>query len=186
MIFWILNDIPSSPLEPSSTMNQADVSVGIPAIVNCLILVPFSVFFHYAYSVGPYIISSDRHGGEPGHHPEVRYQGGFLGVRAFARMLDPRELLGAIGFMFRMKKRGGQKGLKNAANGYNTVTSSDGRDGAPGSEHQMSRRDHRRVDKYAARGNEHSRRYDGGGNGQAAPYYGWTNTQNGGHGNGQI
>lgn len=164
-------------------MNEADVSVGIPATVNCLILVPFSVFFHYAYDVGPYIIDGHSHSDPERGGSHQHYQGGFLGARAFIGMLDPREILGAIGFMFKMRGRGGRgqaNGNGSAANGYNTVTSTDGRDAGPA--HQMSRRDKRRVDKHI-RG-DHSRRSDER-NGQAAPYYGWTNPQNGGNGNGQ-
>lgn len=175
-------------------MNQADVSVGIPAMVNCLILVPFSVFFHYAYDVGPYMIdlkSVPEHG-DPAHY--LHYQGGVLGIRAFLAMLNPGEILGAIGFMFTMRsqrRRGLRRDNNNhhhrAANGatgggrgYDTVTSTDGRDA--GVAHEMSRRDQRRVDKHGP--GDRSRRYDHQ-RGQDAPY-GWTTTQNGGHGNGQY
>lgn len=163
-------------------MNQADVSVGIPAMVNCLILVPFSVFFHYAYDVGPYIIdhkSVPEHG-EPQY---LHYQGGFLGGRAFLGMLNPGEMLGAIGLMFKMV-RGRRRQSDLPGRGYDTATSTEGRDA--GRAHEMpssGRRDQRRMDSKHGVGG-HSRGYDQR-RGEDVPY-GWTTTpQNGGYGSGQ-
>lgn len=154
IIFWILDGVDPSPLTPNSRMNEADVTVGIPAIVNCLVMVPFSIFFHYAYDVGPYIIGHRQHhpaeGGHfsQGNYPQ-HYQGGFLGIRAFAGMMDPRELLGAIGFVFKMgppKRHGG--GGSVAVNGRHGERGHDG-----GYAHEMSRRGERRVDKHVPRTN---------------------------------
>lgn len=175
-------------------MNQADMTVGIPALVNCLVMVPFSIFFHYAYDVGPYII--DRHGRprssrSPSSRAEagaaaaaeaqyLRYQGGPLGVRAFTGMLNPSEFLGAIAFAFTMfrHRRGGAGAGKNGGSGSaaggaydDGDVSSGNRDGPPGGYeagydgHEMSRREQRRAEK-AGRGH-HGRRYEhrGGGGG---------------------
>lgn len=157
-------------------MSQADVTVGIPAIVNCLIMVPFSIFFHYAYDVGPYVIGrhSPEHGTAPGtsqYHPQ-HYQGGPLGIRAFAGMMNPGELLGAIGFVFKMGPRK-KSSVTPARRGYDTVDSREGRGGgghdAPAA-HEMSRREQRRLDK-------HGRGANGG-------YY--ANASNNGHTNGSY
>lgn len=156
-------------------MSETDAVAGIPAIVNCVIMVPFSVFFHYAYDVGPYII--DRHSGSERGEPQyLHYQGGFLGIRAFAGMLNPGEILGAIGFAFKMGgRRSSSSGTNGSGRGYDTVNSVEGRDA--GRAYQMSRRDQRRMDKHG-RGN-HSSRYDQR-RADNAPY-GWTNQQNGGY-----
>lgn len=166
-------------------MNQADVSVGIPAMVNCLILVPFSVFFHYAYDVGPYMLdTNDRSKSVPEHgepaapyQQEHYYQGGVLGIRAFLGMLNPGEILGAIALMFKILRCGGRRRRTTNATvgrGYDTVTSTEGRD-----RHELGRRDRRRMDKHGA--SDHSGRYDQRG-AESAPY-GWTTPQNG---NGQY
>lgn len=167
-------------------MSQADVTVGIPAIVNCLIMVPFSIFFHYAYDVGPYIIDGRHRRAEGGHFSQHNYpqdyQGGFLGIRAFTGMVNPRELLGAIGFVFKMgpPQKSGGGGGSAAVNGR--YGGGGGHDGEYA--HEMSRREQRRMDKHAARA-------DGGGggayytngNGNANGSYGYNGQQqqNGGY-----
>lgn len=168
-------------------MSQADVTVGIPAIVNCLIMVPFSIFFHYAYDVGPYIIGRRRHHPEHGatsqYYPQ-HYQGGFLGIRAFAGMMDPRELLGAIGFVFKMGPAKPKKGIVTPARrGYDTVGGG-GHDGAAegGYSHEMSRREQRKVDKLA-RGDGH---YANGNTNGPYGYGGHPQQANGGYQNGQY
>ncbi|ROV91206.1 hypothetical protein VMCG_09374 [Cytospora schulzeri] len=163
IIFWVLNDLKSSPLTPNSQMNQADMIVGIPAMVNCLIMVPFSIFFHYAYDVGPYII--DRHGGghlsssspsrvEAGEAQYLQYQGGFMGIRAFTGMLNPSEYFGAIA--------GNREGNYEAGGGY-------------GHEMSSSRREQRRVEKNNGR-RDHGGRYEHrGGHGDQQGYGGHDN-----------
>lgn len=160
---------------------------GIPAIVNCLIMVPFSIFFHYAYDVRPYIIN---HHSQPerGESRYLHYQGGPLGIRAFAWMLDPGEILGAIGFVFKMGKQGAPG--KSAAGqtsatgrGFGTMTSNESRDAGPA--YEMSGRDQRRLDKHGRVDN--SRRYEQRNAGTEPAYsgYGWTDQQTRGHGGGR-
>lgn len=55
-------------------------------------MVPFALFFPYAYSVSPYL-SVDS------YHP---YQGGFLGVNAWIGLFNPMEILRATAFAFGM------------------------------------------------------------------------------------
>ncbi|KUI59975.1 hypothetical protein VP1G_07199 [Cytospora mali] len=158
IIFWILNDLNPSPLTPNSKMNQADMTVGIPALVNCLIMVPFSIFFHYAYDVGPYIIDRNGHAraAEAGQDEAqyLRYQGGFLGIRAYTGMLNPSEFFGAIAFAFAAFRD--RKQDVNARAGYDDSVSYD--TGYGYGAHEMSRRDQRRMEKQARR--DHGRRYE--------------------------
>lgn len=168
-------------------MSEADVVTGIPAIVNCLIMVPFSVFFHYAYDVRPYII--DRHT-ESGRG-NVHYLGGPLGIRAFAGMFDPGEILGAIGFVFKMGKQGAPGKSAPATNvagsgrGFGTVTSNESRDAGPA--YEMGTRDHRRLDKHGHVDRSH--KYAGGQRtGETQPSYsgyGWTEQRTRGYGAGR-
>ncbi|KAL2832194.1 organic solute transporter Ostalpha-domain-containing protein [Aspergillus pseudoustus] len=53
IIFTILHS--TSALHPSATLSQADTEIGIPHLVICIQMVPFALFFPYAYSVVPYV-----------------------------------------------------------------------------------------------------------------------------------
>jgi hypothetical protein len=75
-------------------------------------MVPLSLFFLYAYHWNPYLLHS--HGTDSQGLP-LRYHGGFLGVRAWFAMWNPKETLDAIVFAFKiameqrnMKKSGGR------------------------------------------------------------------------------
>lgn len=157
---------------------------GIPAIVNCLIMVPFSIFFHYAYDVRPYII--DRHL-ESGRG-ESHYHGGFLGVRAFAGMFDPGELIGAIGFVFKMGKQGAPGKSASALSassgrGFDTVTSNESRGAGPA--YEMSGRDQRRLPKQVRADNSHRYAQSNGGSETTYSGYGWTDQRSGNYGGGR-
>ena len=54
-------------------------------------MLPFSIFFHYAYSVRQYIVSGDQN-----------YQGGFLGGKAWLATFNPTETWRAVVFAFKM------------------------------------------------------------------------------------
>ncbi|KAK0386723.1 hypothetical protein NLU13_6558 [Sarocladium strictum] len=95
IVFWILESR-TSVLNPSSTLTWTDLHVGIPNMLPCLEMVPLSLFFVWAYPWSPYSNSHGQHA-ESGGAP-VRYQGGFLGYRAFFEMLNPSELIHGIIF----------------------------------------------------------------------------------------
>lgn len=103
----ILNDVSPSPLAPNSKMSYSDMTVGLPMLINCLLIVPFSIFFHYAYDVNPYHLSSLKYRDEelqpindaPGRSS---YHGGTFGMNAWAWVCDPRELVSGILFSFKM------------------------------------------------------------------------------------
>jgi hypothetical protein len=134
IILTILHSIDPSPLEASSTLSKADAYVGIPALVNCCILVPVSLLFHYAYHVQPYRVgangggssSSSSSGGAAGNGGvastnddeslissasvrkagPVAYHGGLLGLAALAAMLDPSELVANMALALRLLTSG--------------------------------------------------------------------------------
>ncbi|OQU98388.1 hypothetical protein CLAIMM_04183 [Cladophialophora immunda] len=58
IIFTILRS--TGTLKQSSTMTYADVNFGIDTMTTCILMVPFAVFFHYAYDVSPYDITKPR------------------------------------------------------------------------------------------------------------------------------
>lgn len=69
-------------------------------MIICAVMVPLSVFFHYAYSCRPYIISS--YVDSDTNTLRKSYQGGCLGAKAWFRALNPAETLRAIVFAFTM------------------------------------------------------------------------------------
>lgn len=82
-------------------MSKADVVVVAHAMLNCIIMVGFSIFFHYAYSVTPYMIDKLA-GCETGcPSQDKHYRGGFLGVHAWIGMLNPMEIIGAAASIFK-------------------------------------------------------------------------------------
>ena len=123
IIFQILRS--TGALKESSTMTYADVNFGIDTLTTCVIMVPFSIFFHYAYDVSPYDLNKPRmlplseippqYGGDgeitpfnqSRHMAEqqegARYYGGVLGWKAWLRVFDPREIGRAIVFAFTMR-----------------------------------------------------------------------------------
>ncbi|KAL7919637.1 organic solute transporter Ostalpha domain-containing protein [Trichoderma austrokoningii] len=102
IIFLILQS--TSSLNPTSKLTYADLHIGIPALLSCIEMVPISAFIAWAYSVQPYLLGrgadTERLSG-PTDIPKS-YQGGFLGVRAFLAMLNPRETVEGIVFAFSM------------------------------------------------------------------------------------
>ncbi|KAK7696778.1 hypothetical protein SLS64_014228 [Diaporthe eres] len=100
IVFNIVEGLDPSPLEPDNVMSEADVVIGAHATLNCIIMVGFSIFFHYAYSVTPYIIDKQV-GSETGCSPQdKRYLGGFLGVYAWIGMLNLMEVIAAAASIF--------------------------------------------------------------------------------------
>ncbi|KAL4905595.1 hypothetical protein BDW74DRAFT_152855 [Aspergillus multicolor] len=79
IIFSILRS--TSALKPSSILSNAYTQIGIPHLLICVQMVPFALFFTYAYSVAPYV--------------RVTREGYESAARAWVGMLDPREILSA-------------------------------------------------------------------------------------------
>lgn len=91
-------------------------------------MVPFSIFFHYAYNVGPYILRS--HGYDPkvqesaaGNYQKPSevsisqgYEGGPLGVRAWLGLFNPMEMLRAIKFGLNMAQEVGNRDTRGTRN----------------------------------------------------------------------
>ncbi|KAI1629515.1 organic solute transporter Ostalpha-domain-containing protein [Exophiala viscosa] len=83
IIFWILRS--THTLKGTNQLTWADVNFGIQTMIVCIEMVPFSIFFHWAYDVAPYDLSKARPlplaqmGGQGGtsspHDPETGSQG---------------------------------------------------------------------------------------------------------------
>lgn len=102
IIFLILQN--TSSLNPTSKLTYADLHIGIPALLSCIEMVPISAFIAWAYSVQPYLLGRGADIERSGGYADIprSYQGGFLGVRAFLTMLNPRETVEGIIFAFYM------------------------------------------------------------------------------------
>ncbi|KAH8198937.1 hypothetical protein TruAng_006898 [Truncatella angustata] len=111
IIYMVLTRASPSPLEPSDTLSYTDLEIGIPTLLVSCELVVFSVFFHFAYSVTPYQLSSYSHkplsdftNSEQQSGGDECYHGGPFGTRAWISMLNPAELIAAVLFGFKMQK----------------------------------------------------------------------------------
>ncbi|KAL3482884.1 organic solute transporter Ostalpha-domain-containing protein [Aspergillus germanicus] len=87
IIFTILHS--TSTLHPTATLSQADTDIGIPHLVICIQMVPFALFFPYAYSVTPYV----------GLAP---YESS---TKAWIELVNPMEILRAMGVAIGMAAR---------------------------------------------------------------------------------
>lgn len=102
IIFTILNS--TGAVKPSTKLSYNDIYYGIPSILICGEMIFFALFQIYAYSARPYFLTSfvstaeSQSGLKPAN---LRYQGGFLGIRAFAAAFNPREILSGLGQMIR-------------------------------------------------------------------------------------
>ncbi len=86
-------------------MTYGDINIGIPALLTCVEMVPLSLVFVWAYSCSPYKIQGVMVAvGEEGWQKPVqrKYQGGALGLGAWAGMWNPMETLRGIAFAFNM------------------------------------------------------------------------------------
>lgn len=106
-------------MKPTATLTYADTKVGIPTLIQSLIMIPFSLFFHYAYTYKPYVIDPSRpfegaHGKIGGFRPS--YQGGFFGIRAYLYALNPSETFAAIGFAFTLFTKSASKRAQGYVN----------------------------------------------------------------------
>ncbi|KIX08155.1 uncharacterized protein Z518_02811 [Rhinocladiella mackenziei CBS 650.93] len=130
IIFEILRS--ANALKETSKLTYADVNWGIETMLVCIEMVPFSLFFHYAYDVGAYNLSRARPlplsemGGrispneaeaQAGHEQQERerlryglpgqyegqYYGGRLGLKAWATLPNLKDILLAMNFAFTMR-----------------------------------------------------------------------------------
>lgn len=109
IVFNIVEGLDPSPLEPDNIMSEADAVVGAHATLNCIIMVGFSIFFHYAYSVSPYIIDKQVSSDTGCSPQDEHYWGGFLGVHAWIGMLNPSEVISAAASIFKSGDSLGRK-----------------------------------------------------------------------------
>jgi Organic solute transporter Ostalpha len=83
----------SNNLKPTSKLTFRDLSVGIPNLIISLEMVIFSVLFLYIYRTKEYYFKSGATAVALGHGG---YQGGILGIRAYAQALNIVDILGEI------------------------------------------------------------------------------------------
>ncbi|KAK4694678.1 hypothetical protein P7C71_g2947, partial [Lecanoromycetidae sp. Uapishka_2] len=100
IVFTILNS--TGAVKPSAKLSYNDIYYGIPSIIVCGEMGFAALFQLYAYNARPYFLTSSISSTESHMKPaNLRYHGGFLGIKAFAAALDPRKILGGIGQMLR-------------------------------------------------------------------------------------
>lgn len=125
IVYMILQRVNPSPLQPTAKLSYTDVQIGIPLLIVMLELVIFSVFFHFAYSITPYVLSSyapkvtnntdEDQGFVSGEDATRSYQGGPLGIRAWAAIFNPMEIVAAWRFAFNLRTDALQSGRASAS-----------------------------------------------------------------------
>ncbi|KAK8875143.1 organic solute transporter Ostalpha-domain-containing protein [Apiospora arundinis] len=119
LVYWILRSsiVDNNPLQPTDKLSWADAYIGIPVLILSVLCIPFSIFFHHAYSVTPYYLErASQHKPlaaydvemlAPGHadvNPVgSRYQGGPLGIWAWAGIFNPSEFIAGLKFGLQMR-----------------------------------------------------------------------------------
>ncbi|KAK5565439.1 hypothetical protein LTR43_009024 [Exophiala xenobiotica] len=122
IIFWILRS--THVLKETSHLTYADVNFGIQTMLVCIQMVPFSIFFHWAYDAGAQpkpapdaqsaMQQQQQHQQQqqqqqydnnhlPEHELSGGYYGGPVGVRALLTIFNPMEVVRAISFGFSMR-----------------------------------------------------------------------------------
>lgn len=98
-------------------MTYIDSLMGLPTMIICVQMVPFCCFLLYAYQTKPYEISNAPRTLRPQEYSSLesdgdeetlmsgfqkRYQGGYLGLHAWAVYLNPLELFNDVRSAYRM------------------------------------------------------------------------------------
>lgn len=88
----------SGAIKPSKTIQTPDIKIGIPAMLLCIEMALFAIFHFWSFSYRPYKLPSKSMLPDeiPGQEPK-RYQGGFLGIKAFVDSMNPWDFIKAIG-----------------------------------------------------------------------------------------
>ncbi|KAJ5173168.1 hypothetical protein N7492_005761 [Penicillium capsulatum] len=116
ILFLILTG--TKVLKPNETLSGVDVMIGLPNLVICIQMVPLCFLVLYAYRTTPYEISSAPTTLRPRQYQALegdeealvggiqkRYQGGWMGLHAWAVYLNPLELLRDVISAYRMITR---------------------------------------------------------------------------------
>ncbi|KAK8043772.1 hypothetical protein PG994_012610 [Apiospora phragmitis] len=118
LVYWILRSsiVHDNILQPTATLSWADEYIGIPVLILALLCVPFSVFFHHAYSVSPYYLARASLHKPLAHDTETayesangvnpvgsRYQGGPFGIWAWAGIFNPSEFVAGLWIGLKMR-----------------------------------------------------------------------------------
>ncbi|KAI1265860.1 organic solute transporter Ostalpha-domain-containing protein [Xylariaceae sp. FL1019] len=104
ILFLILDS--AGALKPTDILTEADLRHGIPKLIECLEMVPLSLFFFYAYSHRPYILKNIQQRDEESAKDITAYRGGLM---MLVKMWSPLETIRAIAFIFTMQKEKNQR-----------------------------------------------------------------------------
>ena len=104
--FWqtiIINFLTSTHvIKESERLAIPDVKIGIPALLLCIEMALFSILHIWAYPWKPYDIKSSKQVlAEGGPEYQSGYQGGPMGIKAFADAFNPWDFVKAVGRGFR-------------------------------------------------------------------------------------
>lgn len=106
----------SGAITPSNTIQTPDIKIGIPCMLLCIEMALFAIFHFWSFSYRPYILTSKHMASDavPGETPR-KYQGGFLGIKAFVDSMNPLDIIKAIGRAARWLVQGRKHRHKDAS-----------------------------------------------------------------------
>lgn len=90
----------SGTVKATSKIQTPDIKVGIPALLLCIEMAIFSVFHIWSFSWKPYTLGSREYLAEavPGEESRpIKFQGGFLGIKAIYDAFNAWDMLKATG-----------------------------------------------------------------------------------------
>lgn len=99
IVYQVLTTLEPSPLVPTAHLSPVDIGIGIPMMMVNIEMVFFAMFYHYAYTVGPYKSQPER--------PRVMGP-----IRAALQMLNQGELMAGTLFVFTMKKHASEAAVR--------------------------------------------------------------------------
>ncbi|QIX01117.1 hypothetical protein AMS68_006634 [Peltaster fructicola] len=92
------------PLKPSDKLNAPDIYIGIPTVLIDFEMFFFAIMHIFAFSWRPYSLRGQQKIAEPGSIWDVeppKYQGGFLGIKAYFDAANPWDIIKASARGFR-------------------------------------------------------------------------------------
>ena len=88
-------------LNTTPMISYADLNMGIPSLVTAIEMIPICIFFIWAFSHKPYILTIDS-SDESASGPAPAYRGGKWGHKALIAMWSPMDLVRAHVFAWRI------------------------------------------------------------------------------------
>jgi len=96
----LFNFLGGGHVHPTAKFSYYDLTVGLPSALICLEMIFIAIFFHYAYTAGPYKLFGERDFSRKTMGLSLSlyktYQGGPLGIKAILMAMNPVDIIRGI------------------------------------------------------------------------------------------